>query len=370
VPSSRHTERDEELGDAFYKSLYEQAPEMIAVVDMDSGDIFDCNRTFADSIDAPKEQVIGTSIDAFVAQTESSGRKVSTKLTTCSDGDLRNVEVDIDPTEGDSFLAALNATHVDESEPPLARIILYDITELKETQNDLEQQTQRLKQSNQELEQFAYLASHDLQEPLRMVASYTQLLARRFEGEIDDQADKYIRYAVEGAERMKALLSDLLEYSRIGRNDQVSDLHDANSLMDEVVANLSVRIAETKGDVEYDDLPEVYGVRSQLRQLFQNLVENGLKFCEDGPPRVSVRGRHTDGTVVFEIEDQGIGFDTDNASRIFQVFQRLHERDRFEGTGAGLSIVKKVIDYHDGAIEVDSQPGEGTTFRIRLPHPT
>jgi len=347
-------------------SVYENAPDLICAVDLETGRIWSCNRTFSKRVERTKPEIIDSGADTFFQPTDGSSlAEVWKELD--EEGEIQNFEVVVTPVDSETFVASLSATISRESSAASARIFLRDISELKEAQRELERQTERLEQSNEELKQFAYLASHDLQEPLRMVASYTQLLARRYEGELDERADKYINYAVDGARRMKALLNDLLEYSRVRRDAAEPELHSGESILDDVISNLSVRIAESGGVVDYDELPDVYGERSQLVRLFQNLIDNGLKFSDAETPTVRIRGRRSDGMTVFEVEDNGIGFEPDNADLIFDVFQRLHPRDQFEGTGAGLSIVKKVVDYHDGSISVESEPDNGTCFTVKLP---
>lgn len=349
--------------------VYENAPDLICEVALESGDIQSCNQKFSDRLGFPKDDIIDSRASAFF-QPLGQSSLLSTWRELDVGGEIQNLEVEVSPAEESNFIASLSATINRESSDSSAMVFLRDISELKKAHRKLERQTERLERSNEELKQFAYLASHDLQEPLRMVASYTQLLARRYEGELDDRADKYINYAVDGAQRMKALLNDLLEYSRVGRDAAAPELHAAEAILDDVVSNLSVRIAESGGVVEYEDLPDIYGDRSQLVRLFQNLIDNGIKFSNAETPTVTVRGRQSDDATIFAIEDNGIGFDPDNAGRIFDVFQRLHERNRFDGTGAGLSIVQKIVDYHDGSISVESEPGKGSCFTVKLPHPS
>lgn len=199
-----------------------------------------------------------------------------------------------------------------------------------------------------------------------MVASYTQLLARRYEDELDEQAQGYIDYAVEGAERMKALLSDLLEYSRVGRKDDEFGEVELGGVVDVVEANLRVRIAEIGAEIRRGELPVVRGSQSQLVQLVQNLVENALKFNDSETPRVEIGAERTGERYRVRVTDNGIGVDEENAGRIFQVFQRMNEREAYEGTGIGLAIVDKIVSTHGGEIRVESEPGEGTTFLFDL----
>ena len=225
----------------------------------------------------------------------------------------------------------------------------------------------RLERSNADLEQFAYIASHDLQEPLRMVGSFTQLLQKRYEGKLDDKADSYIHYAVDGVTRMQRLLNDLLRYSRVGSDG--APLMAANSYQacQAAVENLGEVIQETNATIEIGELPEVLGDETQLVQLFQNLIANSIKFTlQDRSPDVRVSGEECEGDCIFSVADNGIGIASDYHEKVFVMFQRLHKRVDYPGTGVGLAICKKIVVRHGGRIWVDSTPGAGTTVRFTL----
>jgi len=224
---------------------------------------------------------------------------------------------------------------------------------------------QELRRSNAELRQFAYVASHDLQEPLRMVTSYVQLLAHRYQGRLDEDADEFIAYAVDGAERMKSLINDVLEYSRVGRSDVPLVPVDCEGLLDDVLANLQLALAESGGTVTRDPLPTVLGDRHQLTCVFQNLVANALKFCT-ASPEIHVSAECDGDLWRLSVRDNGIGIAPEYRDRIFGVFQRLHGRDEYPGTGMGLAITKKIIERHGGTISLESEPGRGTTFSFTL----
>lgn len=223
-----------------------------------------------------------------------------------------------------------------------------------------------LARSNAELEQFAYVASHDLQEPLRMVASYVGLLERRYRGKLDSDADDFIEFAVDGARRMQALLNGLLDLSRVGTRGRDPESTESESVLRDALINLEQAIAEAGAEVTHDPLPTVLGDRVQLTQLFQNLVSNAVKFNTTGRPQVSVTARRAGAMWEFAVADNGIGIDPGHFDRIFQVFQRLHTRDAFEGTGIGLSVCRKIVERHGGAIWPESVKGQGTTFRFTL----
>lgn len=223
-----------------------------------------------------------------------------------------------------------------------------------------------LARSNAELEQFAYVASHDLQEPLRMVASYVGLLERRYRGQLDSDADDFIAFAVDGARRMQALLNGLLDLSRVGTRGRELEPTESETAMRDALINLEQAIGEAGADVSNDPLPTVLGDRVQLTQLFQNLVSNAVKFNTSERPRVAVTANRTGTLWEFAVADNGIGIDPAHFDRIFQVFQRLHTRDTFEGTGIGLSVCRKIVERHGGTIWPESVKGQGTTFRFTL----
>ncbi|MFB9799941.1 sensor histidine kinase, partial [Streptomonospora salina] len=227
---------------------------------------------------------------------------------------------------------------------------------LQEQSELLERQTDELRRSNLELEQFAYVASHDLQEPLRKVASFCQLLQRRYQGRLDERADAYIDYAVEGAKRMQTLINDLLAFSRVGRtkDDAPVDLGEA---LGDALSSLETRLEEAGATVTADDMPTVRGDRTLLTQVFFNLVGNAVKFRGEAPPRVHVSARRQGEEWVFCCTDNGIGIESQYAERVFVIFQRLHTRDRYGGTGIGLAMCKKIVDFHNGRMWLDTAPG-------------
>ncbi|MBI5395526.1 MAG: HAMP domain-containing protein [Verrucomicrobia bacterium] len=231
-----------------------------------------------------------------------------------------------------------------------------------------EQRARELARSNAELQQFAYVASHDLQEPLRMVGSYTQLLARRYQGRLDKDADEFIHYAVDGAHRMQALINDLLAYARVDSRSKPFKPTDCGAVLNSVLTNLKVAIAEAKAAITHDPLPKIVADDTQLIQLFQNLIGNALKFrSKDAAPRIHIGAAAKDGLWEFFVRDNGIGIAPEHFARIFQLFQRLHTRQHYSGTGIGLAVCKKIVERHGGRIWVESSPGQGTTFRFTLP---
>ena len=235
--------------------------------------------------------------------------------------------------------------------------------------SELERSNAELGRSNAELEQFAYIASHDLQEPLRMVGSYTSLLKRRYAGKLDAEADEFIRYAQEGVIRMRSLIQDLLIYSRLGREDTLRKPVDSRAALDRALADLQHAIAQRGATVSIGDLPIVMGNASQLARVFHNLVDNGLKFCKEAHPEIHVGAERLGNEWIFSVSDNGIGIPPEYQDRIFLVFQRLNKRDEYEGTGMGLAICKKIVERYGGRIWFDSEPGKGATCRFTLHTP-
>ncbi len=246
---------------------------------------------------------------------------------------------------------------------------LADITDRKQAEERLRQITIEMQHSNTELEQFAYVISHDLQEPLRMVSSYTQLLAKRYRSKLDADADEFITYAVDGAKRMQALLGDLLEYSRVGTRGKSFSLTDSEDIIKQAMANLKIAIEESGALVSYDTLPAIMADEGQLVQLFQNLIGNAIKFRGQEPPHVHISAKRRRKVIIFSVRDNGIGIDSQHSKSIFEIFRRLHTREEYPGTGMGLSICKKIVERHGGHIWVQSRPGEGSTFYLTIQVP-
>jgi light-regulated signal transduction histidine kinase (bacteriophytochrome) len=255
----------------------------------------------------------------------------------------------------------------DEAGEPLYWLgIQMDITERKLAEERQAELVEELRRSNAELEQFAYVASHDLQEPLRMVASYTQLLGRRYKGRLDDDADEFIDYAVDGANRMQTLINDLLTYSRVGTRGRELVPTDTHAAFEAACANLRTAIEESGATVTSEELPVVMGDHTQLVQLFQNLLANAIKFRSEEPVEVHVGAERREGEWLLWVADNGIGIDEHYAERIFRIFQRLHGKGEYSGTGIGLAVCKKIVERHGGRIWVESSPGRGATFYFTL----
>jgi signal transduction histidine kinase len=239
------------------------------------------------------------------------------------------------------------------------------LEDLTETKKELEELTFDLKRSNQDLEQFAYVASHDLQEPLRMVASFTQLLEKRYSEKLDEKANEYINYAVSGSKRMQKLIDDLLQFSRIGRKVAEFEDIDLNELVEEIKEDFQLKIKEKNAKIKYEILPLIKADRSQIKHVFQNFISNAIKFCEENPV-ICIDSKENDQEWEFQISDNGIGIEKKYLEKIFIIFQRLNTRKEYEGTGIGLALCKKLIENYGGRISVESEKDKGTTFKFTL----
>lgn len=245
--------------------------------------------------------------------------------------------------------------------------IRFDITRLKTIEEQLRRTLQELERSNRELEQFAYVASHDLQEPLRMVSSYAQLLNKRYKESLDEKAEDFLKYITEGTHRMQQLIKDLLTFSRVSSRSKPFERVDCNAIVDGVLTDLRLRIEETGAEILTGHLPEITGDAGLMRQLFQNLISNAIKFHGSERPVVSIGAEEKDSVWEFCVKDNGIGIEKQYYERIFLIFQRLHEREKYPGTGIGLAVCKRIVEHHGGQIRVESTPGNGSAFCFTIP---
>ena len=246
-------------------------------------------------------------------------------------------------------------------------IVMQDITERKRAETKLAKAVTDLERSNEELEQFAYVASHDLQEPLRMVANFTSLLKERYHGRLDSDADDFIDYAVDGAKRMQKLIQGLLNYSRVSTRGKEFGSVDCEKLLKQTLTSLMTLIEENGAKVTNGALPTILADEDQMLQLFQNLISNSIKFRGDESPRIHISAKDESTGWLFSVRDNGIGIDSQYAERIFLIFQRLHSREEYPGTGIGLAIARRIVERHGGRIWVESEHGKGSTFFFTIP---
>jgi len=353
-----------------YRGLLEAAPDAMVVVDQ-GGKIVLLNVQAEKQFGYSRDELVGQKVKNIIPEGFAE-RLVADALRSVEDALAQQIGTGIeligrrrDKTE---FPIEIMLSPLESTEGTLVTAAVRDITARKKAEAKLLESVEELNRSNKELEQFAYIASHDLQEPLRMVASYTQLLSRRYKGKLDADADEFIAYAVDGASRMQRLIQDLLQYSRVGSKGQ--DLIEASSekALGAALFNLRGTIEETGAIVTHDILPTVLADETQLIQLFQNLIGNSIKYQnKSGSPQIHISAAQDDGNMwAFSVRDNGLGIDPQYFERIFGMFQRLHKREEFAGTGIGLAICKKIVERHGGIISVDSQPGQGSTFRFTL----
>ncbi|HTA83955.1 MAG TPA: PAS domain S-box protein [Bacteroidia bacterium] len=240
-----------------------------------------------------------------------------------------------------------------------------DITEIRQARYDLEKKTRELERSNSELEQFAYVASHDLQEPLRTISSYVQLLESRYKDKLDKDAIEFINFAVDGSRRMRQLINSLLEYSRVNRVKPFEWV-ELDDIMEEIKLDMKDQFKESGATIKYNSLPKIYGDSVLIGQLFRNLIGNGIKFKGEKKPQIKISGKRKNGQFIFSVEDNGIGIPQEYYEKIFVIFQRLNNREKYPGTGIGLSICKKIVERHGGKIWVESEPGKGSSFYFTI----
>jgi PAS domain S-box-containing protein len=352
-----------------YRGLLEAAPDAMVVVNR-RGEIVLLNVQAEKQFGYHRDELVGQKMKNIIPEGFAE-RLIADGLRSPEDALAQKIGTGIELSgrrkDGTDFPIELMLSPLESAEGILVTAAIRDITMRKTAENHLLQKMEELNRSNEELGQFAYIASHDLQEPLRMVASYTQLLARRYTGKLDADADEFIAFAVDGASRMQRLIQDLLAFSRIGTKG--SDLVDYSSeeAMQQALINLRGVITESHALVTHDPLPLVLADEMQLVQLFQNLVGNAIKYQSPGIPHVHVSAAmNVDKKWVFSVKDNGLGIDPQYFERIFGMFQRLHKREEFAGTGIGLAICKKIVERHKGTISVESQLGQGSTFRFTM----
>ncbi|MTK63754.1 MAG: PAS domain S-box protein, partial [Methanobacterium sp.] len=282
--------------------------------------------------------------------------------------EIRNYEFDlIYPEKEVRHLMGKATPLYDENGNPRGSVSAFmDVTKRKKAEMQMASLLKELERSNRELEQFAYVTSHDLKEPLRMIGSFTQLLEQKFKGQFDEDADNYINYIVDGTTRMQRLLDDLLAYSRISNEVKYEPLN-LTEIVNESIHNLKVAIDENQAEISVDQLPEIVANRTQMIQLFQNLIANAIKFQSEKKPVIHVSCKEKEDKYHFSVQDNGIGIEKNNLDRVFKMFQRLHTAEEYDGTGIGLSITKKIVQQHNGAVWVESKLDEGSTFYFSMP---
>ncbi len=335
------------------------SPTGLALADLASMKYIEVNDSFLDIIGFERDEVIGHTPDEIKIVNEEVKEQVIETLTV--DGFIKNKEVSFNKKSNEPGSMLFSAGLIDINNRKCALMIIHDISQRITTEKELNKKSDELLRSNAELEQFAYVASHDLQEPIRMIISYLQLLEKRYKDKLDQEAQDFINYAVDGANRMQTLIYSLLEYSRINRV-QPYEYMDLQDTLNEVMQDLAVAISESNAKIEFGSLPVIFGDKVLIGQLFLNLIGNALKFKSDRPVEITITGKRQGNKFLFAVKDNGIGIKKEYNQKIFTIFQRLHSKDKYPGTGIGLAICKKIVERHEGKIWIESEVEKGTTF--------
>jgi PAS domain S-box-containing protein len=352
-----------------YRGLLEAAPDAMVVVNQ-IGEIVLLNVQAEKQFGYRRDELVGRKVKSLIPEGFAE-RLIADALRSAEDALAQQIGTGIELSgrrkNGSDFPIEIMLSPLESAEGILVTAAIRDITARKAAEANLLEKVDELKRSNEELGQFAYIASHDLQEPLRMVASYTQLLSRRYKGKLDADADEFISFAVDGAARMQRLIQDLLAFSRVGTKGKELLITSSEEAFQQALINLRGAVKDSRAQVTHDPLPMVAADEMQLVQLFQNLIGNAIKYQNPGVPRIHVSAARDGGKKwIFSVKDNGLGIHPQYFDRIFGMFQRLHKREEFEGTGIGLAICKKIVERHGGVISVESQPGQGSTFRFAL----
>ena len=348
-----------------FRALIEQASEALFLIRTD-GRFVDVNQRVCEALGYSRKELLQMSVpDVEPASPPKYFKKFVNSLTP---GTPVTVEAVHKRKDGSTFPVEIRTGLIDLHGQYHLLSFVRNITERKQSEQQLKEMMEELRRSNSELEQFGYIISHDLQEPLRMVTSYLQLLQKRYQDKLDPDAQDFIWYAVDGATRMHTLIKDLLVYSKAGAQREKFTPVNFEDVLKRVKSNLQLMIEDNKAIIINDPLPMVIGDETQLIQLMQNLIANAIKFRGKKPPRIHIAIEKNDNEHIFSIRDNGIGIDPAHEELIFMVFQRLHPRDQYPGTGIGLAICKKIVEQHKGHITFESKPGQGTTFFFTIPH--
>ena len=349
-----------------YRTVFSESPDGIVLLEMETGKAVEFNGVAHLQLGYSREEFAALSLSDYEARELPEETQVH--IEAVKRHECENFVTEHRTKSGEIRNVAVSAQALILGEHQYLYAIFRDITELRQTQERMKQYAKSLERSNKELEHFAYVASHDLQEPLRKIGSFSELLARKYKGQLDEKADSYIGYIVDGAQRMQILINDLLSFSRVTTKGKEFDPVDCNALLARVQADLEFAVKESGAKLSVANLPTVMADAVQLGQVFQNLIGNALKYCAPGePPEISVAAEQHDGEWLFSVSDTGIGIDPQHFERVFQLFQRLHTREEYSGTGIGLALCKKIIERHGGKIWLESAAGQGSTFFFTVP---
>jgi PAS domain S-box-containing protein len=344
-----------------YQLLFDNMPELLAYID-DEGVIQTVNPAMAEAYGMEESELVGQNLYDLHPE-DIAEKRVQAGREALETGEPTRIEDSV----GGRHFAQIYVPADIPGEPPLFQVSARDVTDRIQAQEKLETTVDKLEESNERLEQFAYIASHDLKEPLRMVTSYVQLLESRYGQELDEDAREFMDFAVDGAKRMQAMIDGLLEYSRVDTDGDPMEETELDAVLANVRDDLAVKIGDADAEVSADPLPTIVADRNQIRMLLQNLIANAIKYSGDDPPRVHVSAAQRGDDWVIAVEDDGIGIPESEQDDVFEVFNRVHERGEESGTGIGLAVCRKIVERHGGDIWVESTEGEGSTFFASLP---
>lgn len=353
-----------------FKAICNSAQDAIILIDND-GNIIYWNNSAENIFHYSEGEVLGKNLHKLLAPEKYHVNHFSAmeKFKATGEGNAIGKTLDLTALRknGEEFPIELSLSAIKIKDKWNAVGIIRDTSERKKIEKLLKERTEALEKSNKELEEFAYIASHDLQEPLRMISSYVQLLERRYKNKLDQDANDFISYAVEGSARMKALINDLLAYSRVGTKGKEFAKTNISDILKKVLQNLQIALEENKVEISIGPMPVIMADDTQMIQLFQNLIGNAIKFKNKNPPKISIDCKEKNGNYIFSVSDNGIGIEKEYYDRIFMIFQRLHTRDKYPGTGIGLAVCKKIVERHGGSIWLESEVGKGTIFYFSIP---
>jgi PAS domain S-box-containing protein len=355
-----------ESADSLYRNLVQEMNEGVATLTYD-GIILYSNTKLSSMLQIDMNEIIGLSINDFIIPKDLEKYQTifDQGLETSSSG-----EISIKSVEGSVIPVYISINNLKRLN--VKYVVITDLSdqkhheELKKAYEEIEKRTLDLERSNEDLKHFAYVASHDLREPLRMITSFLQLLEKRYKDNLDQEANTFIEFAVDGAKRLDNMINDLIEYSKVTNNKMEFSSIKLENVLNDALISLMVPIKENNAIITYDTLPVVNGNKQLLIQLFQNLIGNAIKYRSQDDPQIHISALKEKDQYLFSVNDNGIGMDSEHINRIFTIFQRLHRNDEYEGTGIGLAIAQKIVYQHGGQIWVESELGNGSTFYFTI----